>query len=249
VWKYAQATGGRRPRHFHREPEVNLVVRGWATVGVGRDVTRVSAGELIVFPSGQDHALLEASPDLYLYAIGLDADFAAEVMGEPVLPLHVRLNEAELAPLTNRAETIVDRAGAGQLVAELWQRCQWLGRNADDAGERAHVLTRRTLQFLVKAPELALDDLAAEARGHPSEVSRHFHEDLGMTLVRYRTRLRLLEVIRLIDAGEHDLTKAANAAGFGSYSQCHRSFVAEFGCGPRRFFAGERTLMQLTYED
>ena len=58
VWKYSQATGGRRPRHFHAEPEVNLVVRGSATFGIGDGAARVSRGDLIAFPSGQDHALV-----------------------------------------------------------------------------------------------------------------------------------------------------------------------------------------------
>jgi AraC-like DNA-binding protein/quercetin dioxygenase-like cupin family protein len=250
VWKYAPATGGRRPRHFHSEPEVNLVVSGWARFGVGRSVVRVSAGEMITFPPGQDHALLEASSDLFLYAIGLEASYAEEVIGvrrESVVPLHVRLSDREVAHVVEQAGALVDRAGAKELGAELWHRCQWLGRHAAGAGRRPHVLTRRALELVATAPDLALDTLAAELRAHPSEVSRHFHADLGTPLVRYRTRLRLLEVIRLVDAGTHDLMAAASAAGFGSYSQCHRTFVSELGCGPRQFFSEKREPMQLAY--
>jgi quercetin dioxygenase-like cupin family protein len=64
VWKYSQAIGGRRPRHFHGEPEMNLIVRGSAMFGIGDAVVETIAGELLTFPPGQDHALLEASPDL-----------------------------------------------------------------------------------------------------------------------------------------------------------------------------------------
>ena len=112
VWKYSQATGGRRPRHFHAEPEVNLVVRGSATFGIGDGAARVSRGDLIAFPSGQDHALVEGSPDLYLYAMGLDPAYSTEVLGAgraPVVPLHVRLSDDELAVVQDRAAAIVDR--------------------------------------------------------------------------------------------------------------------------------------------
>jgi AraC-like DNA-binding protein/mannose-6-phosphate isomerase-like protein (cupin superfamily) len=254
VWKYSQTIGGRRPRHFHAEPELNLVVRGSATFAIGGDVTRVSRGELVAFPPGQDHALIEGSPDLYLYAVGLDPAHSADVLGvrrAPVVPLHVRLSDEELELVSDRATSIVDRAGADQLGAELWERVHWLARRSAERRKPApHVLTRRALGLLESTPELGLDALSSELRAHPSDVSRHFHRDVGMTLVRYRTRLRLLQVIRLVDAREYDLMGAASAAGFGSYSQCHRTFHAELGCAPRAFFSsGLREQMQSAYDD
>lgn len=252
VWKYSEPIGGRRPRHFHLEPELNLVVRGHAVFGLGDSAVRVDAGELLAFPPGQDHALLEASPDLYLYAVGLDAAYSSEVLGagaEPV-PLHARLDAGELPAVIEQAEAIVERPCAEQSGAELWERAQWLGRRGVQHAQRAtHVFTRRALQRLGRAPELGLQAMAKEMAAHPSELSRHFHRDVGMTLVRYRARIRLLHLIRLLDAGERDLTTAASAVGFGSYSQCHRTFHAELGCSPRAFFFdGRRQQMQVAYE-
>jgi AraC-like DNA-binding protein/quercetin dioxygenase-like cupin family protein len=252
VWKYAQAVGGRRPRHFHAEPELNLVVAGAATFAIGERIVRAGRGDLLAFPSGQDHALLEASPDLYLYAVGLEARHSAHVLGgsEVTAPLHVRLDANELKSVEDRAAAFVDRADAEQLGAELWQRAHWLGqRAAGGVSHRPHVLTRRALQLMQASPELGLEALAGTLRTQPSEVSRHFHRDVGTTLVRYRTRLRLLELIRLVDTGEHDLMTAASSAGFGSYSQCHRAFRAELGCAPSGFFVkGMRERMQCAYE-
>ncbi len=252
VWKYSPAGGGRRPRHFHAEPEVNLVVRGSATFGIGSGEVRVSQGDILAFPAGQDHALLEGSDDLYMYAIGLDAGYSAAVLGatsEITAPLHVRLAASEAERVGDCAEAIVDRRDAEQLGAELWQRLHWLGRRtAERASRPTHVLTRRALRLIAAAPELGLAEVASELRAHPSEVSRHFHHDVKMTLVRYRTRQRLLRVIGMVDASGRDLTSAASEAGFGSYSQCHRAFRAELGCSPRDFFAsGAREAMQHTY--
>jgi AraC-like DNA-binding protein len=250
VWKYSDSIGGRRPRHFHGEPEINLVVRGAATFGVGERTTRVAQGELVVFPAGQDHALLERSSDLYLYAIGLASRFSSEVLGgEPPLPVHVKLDAAELEAAVAEAANIVDRPGEEQLCAALWQRAHWLSRRAvAREGRGPHVLTRRTLQRLTSAPELSLEAMARDLRAHPTEVSRHFHRDMGMTLVRYRSRYRLLRFIERVGSGREQLLEAACAAGFGSYSQCHRAFQAELGCAPRQFFTtGLRERMQLAY--
>jgi AraC-like DNA-binding protein len=253
VWKYAPSIGGRRPRHFHGEPELNLVVSGSATFGIGDRVVRATRGDLLAFPSGQDHALLEAAPDLYLYAIGLDARYSALALGgasDITAPLHVRLDAGELEGVVDRAAAIVDCFDAEQLGAELWQRVHWLGRRSVGRGtHRTHVVTRRALQLMAADPELGLDALAGELRTHPSEVSRLFHRDVGIRLARYRTRLRLLELIRLVDAGKHELMSAAGEAGFGSYSQCHRAFQAEFGCAPRGFFGSDvRERMQRAYD-
>ncbi len=251
VWKYADAVGGRRPRHFHAEPEVNLVLTGSATFGVGDRTVRVTRGELLAFPPGVDHALLDASADLYLYAVGLDPVYSATVLaGRPdaVEPCHAALAASELAGVMDRAAAIVDRAGAEQLGAELWERVHWLsGRSVTARSSDLHVLTRRTLKLISAEPERGLDALAHELRTHPSEVSRHFHRDVGLTLVRYRTRVRLLRLMQLVDSGR-DLMSAASDAGFGSYSQCHRAFRAELGCAPAHFFRSEvRERMQLTY--
>jgi AraC-like DNA-binding protein len=252
VWKYSEPIGGRRPRHFHAEPELNLVVCGRATFGIGDSVVTVRAGELVAFPSAQDHALLDSSPDLYLYAIGMSPSYSLEALAnEPSMPLHVSLDESELRPLLARAADIVDRPGADQQAAELWQRVHGVARRATPRSVMGpHVLTRRTLQLLRSAPELTLNALAAQLRAHPSEVSRHFHRDMGMTLVRYRMRLKLLSFIQLVDSGKVELMPSAFSAGFGSYSQCHRTFQAELGCSPRQFFfSALRDGMQRAYTD
>src|ERR1017187_9090856 len=95
VWKFSWEYGGRRPRHFHAEPELNLITNGTATYGIGETVVKASKGDLLGFPPGQDHMLLETSPDVYFFAIGIDPNLSAEVLRVDrdcvALPLHVRL--------------------------------------------------------------------------------------------------------------------------------------------------------------
>jgi AraC-like DNA-binding protein/quercetin dioxygenase-like cupin family protein len=249
VWKYSEALGGLRPRHFHAEPELNLVVRGSATFGVGRQVIEAVAGDLVAFLAGQDHVLLRRSPDLFLFAVGIDHRYVTDVVPAPSAPFHVSVGRSELAAVLDRAGTLVDRRGVGDATAELWQRMQWLGERAERRGPQAHVLTRRALQQLWRSPESKLEAIARDLRTGASEVSRHFHRDLGLSFARYRARVRLLSLFELVDAGRFDLGAAAAAAGFGSYSQCHRVFQAELGASPREFFARERADLQLVYSD
>ena len=78
VWHHVPAT--RRPRHFHAGPELNLIAAGRAAFGYGEATVSVSAGDLLWWPPGQDHVLLDATPDLDLYVIGLTPAFSEHVL-------------------------------------------------------------------------------------------------------------------------------------------------------------------------
>jgi len=238
VWRHVPAT--RRPRHFHAEPELNLITAGRATFGYGEATTSVSAGDLLWWPPGQDHVLLDATPDLDLYVIGVTPAFSERVLagrGPAAGGAQARL---PLAPgtLTNlqaacaAQRTGVDASAIEREVGDLWREAHgWRARASDQ-----HPLTVRALSSLLGRPDLKRGELARLIRGNESEVSRYFHRDLGLTLVAYRTRLRLMRFIQLIEAGGANFLAAAFEAGFGSYSQCHRAFQQAFGCTPRVFF-------------
>ena len=254
VWKYSPVNWGRRPRHFHAEPELNLIVSGQATFGIGDTVVKVSQGDLLGFPPAQDHVLIEASPDLYLFAVGMEPAFVSDILrSEPdsvMVPTRLRLQPADFRRLVNCASAIVDQGGVEQPCAELWEQAHWLaGRGAARPLIPMHVLTRRALSAVNRAPELDLRSLSSRLKTADSEISRYFHRDVGMTFVTYRTRLRLLRLIGLMDRGGFTLSAAAHSSGFGSYSQCHRIFQNELGCSPRDFFhTGLRAQMQQAYD-
>ncbi|HMA96479.1 MAG TPA: AraC family transcriptional regulator [Polyangiaceae bacterium] len=254
VWKFSWQYGGRRPRHFHAEPELNLIVAGSAKFGVGQEVISASKGDLLGFPPGQDHVLLETSSDLYLFAIGVEPKLSESVLRKDraaaMTPLHVRLSHSDFKALTKRAEVVVDRSGIDHLGAELWEHANWVrSQDANRWRSPMHVLTRKVLALMMDDSQLSRDDLARYVRAAPSAISRYFHHDLGLPLVQYRMRLRLMHYIRLMDAKMANLTTAAKLAGFGSYSQCHRVFQSELGCSPRQFFySATREQMQRVYD-
>ncbi|HEY3816405.1 MAG TPA: helix-turn-helix transcriptional regulator [Polyangiaceae bacterium] len=238
VWRYAPQY--RRPRHFHAELEVNLVTAGTGTVGVGELIFGVLPGDLLSWPPGVDHELLEASADFELYVMGATPEFSARVLGSAEGrayggPVQLRLNAAQVAELRQRC-AVPPGEGGGTVAAEtaigdLWHDLQ-ASRAADGA---ANSITRRVVCSLKAKPDLGRDRLARLVRTHPSELSRHFHRGVGLTLAAYRTRVRLARFIETVDRGG-DLLSSALSAGFGSYSQCHRSFWSVLGCAPSRFF-------------
>ncbi len=99
----------------------------------------------------------------------------------------------------------------------------------------AHPIVVGTLRLLAKDPTLVGKELASELGLSVSRLARVFKEQMGMSLVEYRNRLRLERFDVLLDEGGDNLLEAALAAGFGSYSQFHRVFRAMRGVTPKRY--------------
>jgi len=216
------------------------VTDGSATFAMGEKVFPVVRGDLLWWPPGQDHVLVDASPDFDLFVIGVTPDFSIRVITDTSDvayggPIQIRLPSVALAEI----EAICVAPGSGndvpaieQKVGDLWRQAHALRRVADPM----HVVTRRTMTSLYQRPELRRSDIAHLLRAYPTEISRYFHNDMGMTLSAFRSRLRLLRFIQSVDGGAPSLLAAALDAGFGSYSQCHRIFQRAFACTPRSFF-------------
>jgi len=226
IWRYAPEN--RRPRHFHLEPELNLVAAGSGKFGVGQVEISVAAGDLLSWPPGQDHVLLEASADFDLFVIGLTPALSARVLGDHRArphagPTRIRIAAATLArlrPLCAVPLELQDRSVVERHVGDLWRDAHTLRTATHDR----HAFTSRALVSLIERPDLGRTAVATAVRGYPTEVSRHFHRDMGLTLTAYCTRLRLLRFIQIVDGGTENFLAAAFEAGFGSYSQCHRVF-------------------------
>jgi AraC-like DNA-binding protein/quercetin dioxygenase-like cupin family protein len=253
VWKFSLQYGGRRPLHFHEEPELNLVVSGSATFRVGTTVIQATRGDLLSFPPGQDHELLETSPDVYIFVLGMTPTLSAQVLSDEArhwaLPQRVQLSTPDLTALLARAEAILERRGVEPLAAELWEHAHWLRRKESaNCAPSMHVIVRRALALVGEHPDWDSEQVAQQLRANAGEIGRYFHRDIGITLVKYRARVRLMRYIRLVDEGRASMMSAAATAGFGSYSQCHRVFQSELGCQPRQFFQlGFRDQMQQVY--
>ena len=218
-----------RPRHFHREPELNLVLRGTALLAVGDGIFHAAAGDCLFFAPGQDHQLLEPSPDLELFAIALSPELASHSLACAMR----RIDEPELTETATRLRAInelQDAAAVERALVPLFEA---------QASPRLRHSTRVSLELLLLEPSVSGALLASHARTSQSELSRHFRRDLGVRFVELRARLRLMAFIAEVDAGR-SLTQAAIGADFGSYAQCHRVFRRALGCSPQQYFEQRR---------
>ncbi len=227
----------RRPRHFHQEPEINVVTKGSALLGVGDQTLSLGAGDLVLLHPGQDHVLVSASVDLELFVMALTPELAAHVhrTGTTTTTEFVQLAPDELAETTERLLGLRETHDASALERDLVN----LFSQARAQAPRAHVSSRRALQVMERELSVDGERLATRLGTSPSELSRRFHRDLRVPLVEYRARLRLMRFVQLVDGGA-SFSRAALEANFGSYAQCHRVFSRTLGCSPRDYFTSKR---------
>jgi AraC-like DNA-binding protein len=245
AWRYQPAF--RRPRHFHEEPEINLVTRGQGTILLGDRTIEVRAGSLVWFPPGLDHYLASASADFELLTAGFQPALIhayAREHGES--PTFARpwqqldgADYRELAEILDGVQSVADHQCVEQRSLQVLRTLVRLSPStAAPLGHRAasHVLTN---------PAVSRDRLARTLCSNRGDVSRQFHRDHGTTLRQYRNTLRVLEFLRLYDRGVTNLTRAAIEAGFGSYSQCHRVFRSLLELSPREYLKTRREIQAL----
>lgn len=135
--------------------------------------------------------------------------------------------------------------------------CRALSGLLDDTQRRAQSLPWGSLltrppsvpstprQSLVAKVVLALHDdasvasrtLAVKLGVSTSHLSSVFHEQMGLSLTRYRNRLRIERFFTECDPCGGNLLQAAFQAGFGSYPQFHRVFRELLDATPRDYLS------------
>ena len=234
VWRHQPSF--LRPRHFHAEPEINWVVKGNGRVGIGAHERRVSAGDVLLLPPGLDHVLLDASADFELFVSALKPELAARALGAKAASSGaIRLDHRQLDAAAMELAALSDLRDPTAHEQRLGDLFEAMNRTA----AQAHVLSRRLLEGVRLKPELSESAFARRFCTSPSEASRQFRRDFGVTFVDYRSRVRVMRFVERVDGGG-SLLRAALAAGFGSYAQCHRVFRRALGCSPSAYFAGAR---------
>jgi AraC-like DNA-binding protein len=99
--------------------------------------------------------------------------------------------------------------------------------------------------LLLASPMMDRPSLAAELGVSEGFLSRRFHRELGVTFIEHRARTRVAHFLALAQGRAPNLLDAALEAGFGSYSQFHRTFTRVSGSGPRSYLEGGRHRLQL----
>lgn len=127
------------------------------------------------------------------------------------------------------------RRGADQLPWQsLLARLPRVGEDDRDS------LVISVVHALHRDPTLSAGQLAKRFGLSASRLTRTFKDEMGVSLVGYKNRLRIERFFTLVAPGGGNLLQAALDAGFGSYAQFHRVFRELLGTTPREYLTGRK---------
>jgi AraC-like DNA-binding protein len=243
VVRHAVGDVRRRP-HRHAELEVNLVVRGTASYLLGDRRYALTPGTLTWLFPGQEHVLVDESPDHELWwavfrpalvarvAPALQADDPVGRFSRRVAPVRVARLVTLFGELRDADDDALVNTGLAYLLSLAWRAFL----DSDDVveGVGVHPAVETTARLLRADPETGdLSSLAEVAGLSPSHLSRIFKAQTGVSISTFRNQQRLQRFLALYGSGRRTTALAAALeAGFGSYAQFHRVFRELTGRNP-----------------
>jgi AraC-like DNA-binding protein len=106
---------------------------------------------------------------------------------------------------------------------------------------------RRAAERLLLDPGEPIDEAARVAGASKRTLERLFRSETAMTLGRWRQRLRLIEALRLLAAGQ-PVTRVALDVGYDSPSAFITAFRRELGTTPGRYFESSTPDLRISSE-
>lgn len=259
VW-YSTFASTWYPTHYHDELELKIVLWGKTVYDVGSRRVVLSPGTQLWLAPGQPHTLLEVSDDLAMWVASFRADAVrlaerdsgARILdgratwGVTMLPTaRVHALSKLSSELTLQHEPQHFNSIAHQLLVEAlgsWNSSEQTQPKV--AANGLHPAVARAVAFLRSfGDDLSLGHLAQRCGLSATRLSRLFKQQMGLSLVQYRTHFRVQHFISRFGRGDtENMLESALRAGFGSYPQFHRAFWQVTGYSPsehlRRVRAG-----------
>lgn len=226
---------------------MNLVLSGRAAYLVGQKRVDLEARSLVWFFPDDEHILIDTSPDLYFWLGVWKPSFLKKLKKEGA-PAELterrfeRHHQKLSPPVFQRMRLLCEEASAAPkaafanaqafLIQKLWQI---FSEGGEAAAREVHPAVAQAARALQEEPSLDIGGMAKRLEMTPDHLSKLFRAQMGLPLAKYRTRLRLEKVLAQIESEKTDLTAAALAGGFGSYSAFHRAFHSVHHTSPREW--------------
>lgn len=136
------------------------------------------------------------------------------------------------------SDPVILNAGLFYLMTVGWHL--FITEGAEEKKEVLNPSVEKAIGLLNTLPEkgFGLTSLAMECGISSSRLSRLFNEQIGLSIVDYKNKLKLQQFIDCIKNNpEYSISEACYMVGFGSYSQFYKTFRQSFGISPKAYFS------------
>lgn len=138
-------------------------------------------------------------------------------------------------------DPVILNAGLSFLMTISWHL--FITEGAEEKKEVLNSLVEKAIYLLKTFPQkdYGLMELSFECGISSSRLSRLFNEQIGLSIVDYKNRLKLEQLISYINSNpEYSISEACYMVGFGSYSQFYKTFKQSYGISPKAYFSNDK---------
>lgn len=252
IWLMRKKHSPNYEPHIHRELEFNFVLSGQAEYIVKGIKFKLSPNTLIWLFPNQKHVLINASENFQMYIGVFKPNLLKHLVNKGAEKTLITLDYLENIPkivnaedassLIQSFEEIIniknDAAYYNSYLATLCLKVWYIFKNTEtnSISKKIPLVVEKCLHLFQNPQNNYTLEAISEKLGYsPSQLSRLFKKHTGTSIVDFRNQKRLEFVAIQMNAEKTAITKAAYAAGFGSYAQFHRIFKKYFGYSPNEY--------------
>lgn len=138
------------------------------------------------------------------------------------------------------SDPVLLNAGLSYLLTIGWHL--FITEGAEENKEVLNPAVEKAISKLKSFPEkdYSLLELSNECGISSSRLSRLFNEQMGLSIVDYKNKLKLEQFIDCLKTHQdYSISEACYSVGFGSYSQFYKIFKQNFGISPKKYYLKE----------
>lgn len=138
----------------------------------------------------------------------------------------------------HHSDPVLLNAGLSYLMTIGWHL--FLTEGAEQKKEVLNSSVQQAINLLQTYPEqdYCLTSLSLECGISSSRLSRLFNEQIGLSIVDYKNKLKLERLMDCVKKNpDYNISEACYRVGFGSYSQFYKTFKQTFGISPKAYFS------------
>ena len=232
--KYAKGEPSAKSQEFHYYHEFVWFIEGNAYF-VSKDIQQqLTPGSIVLIPKEQFHQFRVSNPEKYTrFILGFsdspelcplidDVMTQIKVISAPsknIQNIYANLIQFAKSTLPEEEKLLFVRSALMQLLLYLkYDQLEQVQRNINISPLIQQAILHIDQNY---AQKLTTEDIAKALYTSPSSLAHKFSKELGISIYRYISKKRLLEVHKRMEMGESAST-AATKCGFNDYSCYYR---------------------------
>lgn len=235
-FKYATGDPSTQSQEFHYYHEFVLYIDGGAYL-ISKDIQQqLTPGSVVLIPKEQFHQFRIADPDGYtrfilgfsefpeLSALISEVMTQVKVISAPsknIQDIYAKLTMIAKSTMLEEEKLLFVRAALVQLLLCFkYDDLEQIRKNINISP-----LVQQAISYIDKhyPDKLTIDTIAQKLYVSPSTLAHNFSRELGISIYRYISKKRLLEVHRRVEQGE-SCSLAVTKCGFSDYSCYYRIY-------------------------